>query len=463
MQPILVVEDEAPQRDALIRFLSRAGFAVTGVANAEGALAELSKQPFTALITDLRLPGMDGVELLRRARTVDSEMCLLLMTAFATVDTAVEALRAGAHDYILKPLFYEELVRKLRTLIQHRELQRENDRLRAALHQRSGPQIIGDSKAMQEVQRWVGRAAASNATVLICGETGTGKEVVAQAIHAAGPHSDDPLLSVNVAALPDTMVESELFGHEKGAFTGADKKRPGLLRAASAGTVFLDEIGELSLSVQAKLLRALEAREVTPVGADVAVPYRARIMCATHRNLMEHVREGRFREDLYYRINVLRIDIPPLRARAEDIPALARHLVQRLAARSGLLVPAITPEALALLCSYAWPGNVRELSNVLERALILCEGRPITLRELPMHRGDNHNGPATAAPLSSLKLADAVDSFEREHLAAVLKQCQGNREQAAKVLDLSPATLYRKLDKLGLKGFGVRERGDDRG
>ncbi len=455
--PILVVEDEALQRDALLRFLNRAGFAAHGTGSGEEALAELAKQPFTALITDLRLPGIDGVELIRRARALDPELGLLLITAFATVETAVDALRAGAHDYILKPLFYEELVRKLRNLIQHRELQRENDRLRAALHQRGGPEIIGDSAAMGEVRAWVQRAASSSATVLICGETGTGKEVVAQAIHAQGPHRDDPLLSVNVAALPDTMVESELFGHEKGAYTGADRRRPGILRAASMGTVFLDEIGELSLAVQAKLLRALEAHEVTPVGADVAVPFRARIMCATHRNLGDHVRDGRFRQDLFYRINVLRIDIPPLRERAEDTPALARHLLQRLAVRSGLAVPSIEPEAMAVLSAYAWPGNVRELSNVLERALILCDGRPISTSELPMQ--PPAKGVSVSTENGPVRLQDAVERFEREHLAAVLVQCQGNREQAAKLLDLSPATLYRKLDKLGLKGFGVRDRG----
>ncbi|HLU37835.1 MAG TPA: sigma-54 dependent transcriptional regulator, partial [Planctomycetota bacterium] len=295
------------------------------------------------------------------------------------------------------------------------------------------------------------------------GETGTGKEVVAQAIHASGPHRDEPLLSVNVAALPDTMVESELFGHERGAFTGADRKRVGILRAASSGTVFLDEIGELSLPVQAKLLRALEAREVTPVGADTAVPFRARILCATHRNLLERVRSGEFREDLYYRINVLRIDIPPLRARKEDIPLLAQHLLQRLASRSGRKAPAIEPAAMEALCAYDWPGNVRELSNVLERALILSEGRPITPRELPLQPAiptPTAPEPAAAPPL--MRLQDAIERFEREHVAAALLRCHGNREQAAKLLDLSPATLYRKLDKLGLKGFAVKDRGDAR-
>jgi len=462
-QPLLVVEDEAPQRDALTRYLTRAGFAVRAVASAEQALEQLAEHSFVALITDLRLPGVDGVELVRRARRLDADLGLLLMTAHASVETAVEALRAGAHDYILKPLFYEELVRKLRTLIRHRELLVENDRLRAALHQRAGPEIVGQTPAMREVIEWVRRAASSSATVLICGETGTGKEVVAQAIHALGPHRDQPLLSVNVAALPDTMVESELFGHEKGAFTGADRRRPGILRAASTGTVFLDEIGELSAPVQAKLLRALEAREVTPVGADASVPFRARILCATHRNLLERVRDGKFREDLYYRVNVLRIDVPPLRERRDDVPLLAQHLVRRLAARSGMRAPAIDQPAIAALCAYAWPGNVRELSNVLERALILCEGRDITVDLLPL---PGAAAPAketgSAGPAGPIRLQDAIDAFERQHLAAVLRQCDGNRERAARLLDLSPATLYRRLDKHGLKGFAVRERSDDR-
>ncbi|MEZ5966976.1 MAG: sigma-54 dependent transcriptional regulator [Planctomycetota bacterium] len=456
--PILVVEDEAPQRDALSRFLSRNGFAVRAVESAEEALSLLGRHAFAALITDLRLPGLDGVELVRRARQIDAELGLLLVTAHASVETAVEALRAGAHDYILKPLFYEELVRKLRNLIRHRELLAENDRLRAALHQRGGPEIIGASPAMREVIEWVRRAAASQATVLICGETGTGKEVVAQAIHAQGPHRNEPMLSVNVAALPDTMVESELFGHEKGAFTGADRRRPGILRAASAGTVFLDEIGELSLAVQAKLLRALEAREVTPVGADASVPFRARILCATHRNLLDHVRSGQFREDLFYRINVLRIDVPPLRERVEDVPLLAHHLLQRLATRTGRQAPGIDADAMAALCTYPWPGNVRELSNVLERALILCEEGDIALDLLPLKPAASER---SGAPRRPVRLQDAVDEFERQHVSEVLRMCEGNREKAARLLDLSPATLYRRLDKLGLKGFGVH-RGEAR-
>ncbi len=266
------------------------------------------------------------------------------------------------------------------------------------------------------------------------------------------------MLSINVAALPDTMVESELFGHEKGAFTGADRKRPGILRAASSGTVFLDEIGELSPAVQAKLLRALEAREVMPVGADAAVPFRARILCATHRNLLERVRAGEFREDLYYRVNVLHIAIPPLRERPEDIPLLARHLLGRLARRSGRAAPTLTPDLLTALGAYAWPGNVRELSNVLERALILADGEPITAAHI--HLPGARVAPADSWPAGELQ--PAVEAFERAHVTRVLRECDGNRDEAARVLGLSSATLYRKLDKLGLKGFGVRDRkGDD--
>jgi DNA-binding NtrC family response regulator len=447
---ILVVEDERPQREALVKYLAKQGLDAHGAPTAEAGLDLLAERQFGALITDLRLPGMDGVELLRRARQLQPDICVFLVTAFASVETAVEALRAGAHDYILKPLFNEEVLRKLRNALEHRELLRENVRLRVAVQRLDDHELIGGSAGMKQVVTWVQRAAESKATVLITGETGTGKEVVARAIHRLGPHSDQPMLSVNVAALSESVVESELFGHERGAFTGADRQRLGILRAASAGTVFLDEIAELALPVQAKLLRALEAREVMPVGGEAAIPFEARILCATHRDLLQRVRGGEFREDLYYRVNVLRIELPALRERREDIPALAEHVLTRLARRQGRAVPTISVEAMQALMAYRWPGNVRELANVLERALILATDGGIGPELLPSEMRD------AEAPGGST-LQEATDRFERSHIATTLRECQGNRERAAKQLGLSPATLYRKIERLGLKGFMVND------
>lgn len=449
---ILIVEDEVAQRERLAKYLRRFEYDVDAVGSAEQALERLAVSNFAVLVTDLRLPGMNGIELVRRAHELDEEIGALVVTAYATVETAVEALRVGAHDYLLKPLYFEELERKLRNLVLHRRLLRENARLRGMLQAREETEIIGDSPAMRKVLEWVNRAAATTANVLITGETGTGKEVIAQAIHRLGPKHDQPLLSINVAALPETMIESELFGHEKGAFTGAEQRREGILRAAGSGTVFLDEIGDLGAGVQAKLLRALEAREVLPLGSDRAVPFHARILTATHRDLAGRVQSGAFREDLFYRLNVLQIALPPLRERPDDIPALAHHLLRKLAVRNGLTPPALSNEAMQALRRYSWPGNIRELSNVLERALIFADAGRIDASQLPTDIRDG-------TPAHGKSLQDAVEAFERNHIAMVLRECEGNRERAAKELGLSPATLYRRIEKLSLKGYGLPRSG----
>ncbi|MEZ5990216.1 MAG: sigma-54 dependent transcriptional regulator [Planctomycetota bacterium] len=447
---VLLVEDERAQREPLARFLQRSGHEVVEARTGEEGLEELRRHAFAVLVTDLRLPGIDGLELIRRARDLDEDCGLLLITAYASVESAIEALRLGAHDYILKPLILDEVATKVGRLIEQRELRRENARLRAALQRGAGPadDLVADSKAMGEVVAWVRRAASTRATVLVLGETGVGKEVVARAIHAAGPQAAEPFLAVNLAALPVAMVESELFGHERGAFTGAERRREGLLRAAGEGTVFLDEIAELPLEVQPKLLRALEAREVFPLGSDRPVPFQARLIAATHRDLARRVDERRFREDLYYRLNILRIVVPPLRERPEDVPGLVRHLLGRSPGGRGVEV---SPEAMRALCGHRWRGNVRELANVLERARILAvEGR-IDLPQLPEDVRGQEDG---------LSLQLAVDRFERGYIAMALELCQGNRQQAARELGISEATLYRRIEKLGLKGHGVARGGE---
>ncbi len=445
---VLVVEDERAQREALVQVLGRAGYAVDGVASGEEALAQMTKSVYGILLTDLRLPGVDGLTVVRRARELDEEMGVLLTTAYASVESAIEALRLGAHDYLLKPLIFEEVARKVAGLLAHRDLVRENVRLRRILQERSGrssdTELVAASEAMRMVLAWVRRAATSRATVLISGETGTGKEVVARAIHELGPGRDEPFLAVNLAAIPEPLVEAELFGHERGAFTGAERRREGLLRAAGSGTVFLDEIAELPATAQAKLLRALEAREVKPLGSDRTAPFEARLLAATHRDLQGMVREGGFREDLFYRLNVLPIRVPPLRERPEDIPPLVNQLLRRYATKGGVPVPFVTPEAMRAICQHPWRGNVRELANILERALILVEDGRIDLDQIPADVRD--------ASSPNLRLDEALDRFEKSHIALALRLVGGNRDRAAEELGISPATLYRRLERLGLKG-----------
>jgi len=444
---VLIVEDERAQRDGLVQYLTGKGFAVDGVATGGEALDLLRERTYALMVTDLRLPDIDGLEVIRQARVLDVELGMLLMTAYASVDSAVDALRVGAHDYLLKPLILEDLERKARSLLAHRELRRENAELRRALQQTNiAHELVRESQQMKGVMKWVERAARSNAIVLIRGETGTGKEVVARSIHRMGAHADEPFLPINLAAIPEALVESELFGHERGAFTGATDRRDGVMRAAGKGTVFLDEIAELPLPAQAKLLRALEAREVQPLGKDHAVPFEARVIAATHRDLETMSTEGTFREDLFYRLNVLPIVVAPLRERPEDIPWLVEHLLSRQAPGPGARRPFITAEAMRALCSYAWRGNVRELANVVERANILADEGRIGLEELPADVRESAVG---------LSLSDAVERFERSHVAMVLRLCDGNRERAADELGVSPATLYRRIEKLGLRGFEV--------
>ena len=465
---VLVVEDEDRQRATLVRKLTRDGFETLEFGSAEAALERLEGEDapeIHAVLTDLRLPGASGIEMLRRIRAIDEEVPAIVMTAYASVETAIEALRAGAHDYILKPVFFEELTRKLSHALAHRELVRDNLRLRQCLRNALDDRdLVGDSAAMAELRRIIERAAAVDSTVLIVGETGTGKELVAQAIHRAGDRSDEPMLTVNVAALSPTTIEAELFGHERGAFTGADRRRDGILRAAGKGTVFLDEIGEFPLELQPKLLRALEAREVQPVGSDASVSFGARIVAATHRDLRQRVADGEFREDLYYRLDVLRIELPPLRARREDVPGLAQTLLRRICERGGRAAPTLSPTAVRALAAYRWPGNVRELANVLERASVLCDGDRIELEDLPAEiavggaeaeDGASDRGAPTDDGPRVLKAA--VDAFERRHIARVLRECGGNRDAAAVALGLSPATLYRRLDRLDLKGDKANE------
>ncbi len=444
-EPVLIVEDERAQREALQDHLRRAGHTVEGAATGTEALEALARRPFAALITDLRLPDLSGLEVIRRAHELDEELGLMLVTAYASVDSAVEALRLGAHDYLLKPLMMDEVETRLANLLRTRELLRDNARLRRALRaHRDDTELVADSAAMHDLAAWIRRAAGIRSTLLVTGETGAGKEVVARAVHRLGPWAAQPFQAINVASIPESVLESELFGHEKGAFTGADRRREGLLRAAGEGTVLLDEVGELSTALQAKLLRVLEEHHVRPVGADASVPFQARLIAATNRDLRALIQEGRFREDLYFRLNVMTLHVPPLRDRRDDIPRLVHDLVLRHSRRMGVAPPVVAAEAVRALTQHTWRGNVRELSNVLERALIQADDGRIELPHLPPD--------VQAAGEQGLSLVEATDRFERAHIRLTLQLCEGNRERTAKELGVSPATLYRKLND-----FGVRE------
>ncbi len=441
---ILIVEDEPILRANLCEMLTRDGYDVQGAGDGNSGLRLALDQEFAAVVSDIRLPGMDGMALLKRLAAERPETFVILTTAFASVETAVEALRFGAFDYLIKPVLFEDLTRKLRQLFDYRALQGEVARLRRDLHTRLGFEgIVGQSDAIRNIFELIARVAPTRSTVLITGESGTGKELVARALHAHSTLADREFLAINMAALPPDIAEGQLFGHEKGAFTGADRRRDGLLRSVRGGTVFLDEIGELPMACQAKLLRAIEAREVLPVGADRPVPVDFRLITATNQSLDECIRDGRFRKDLYFRLNVFRIDVPPLRERREDIPALVDHFVRSHARNLGRRPQNVSNEAMKRLIEYNFPGNVREMSNIIERATILCAGDMISVEHLPRDLCGE-----AAAP-TDLRLA--FQHFEESHIATVLRLANGARDKAAELLGVDPATLYRKMARHGIE------------
>ncbi len=460
---ILVVEDESTLCTNIARYLGRAGHVVTAVETGQAALTELDARSFDLVITDLRLPDVDGLTVLDRVRATSPETVTLIMTAYASVDSAVEALRRGAHDYVLKPLSLADLQRKVAHIAEYKRLGQENARLRALM--RSDKSAVATlrrgGREMNELCDMIERAASSSSNLLLFGESGTGKELVARAIHETSPHAEGPFVNASMTSIPDADVESFLFGDVSG--------RTGVFRTASGGTLFLDEIGELPLPIQAKLLRAVESKEILPLGADRAVTVDVRIVAATHRDLAAMTREGTFRRDLLHRLQVVELRVPALRDRAADIPALAKDLLERHARSQRKPVRAIAPDAMALLCSYEWPGNVRELSNVIERAVILSTDDLVTAVDLPVELRARGAAPVRAETASAPDahevdndLERATLAFQKKHIARVLDSADGNRELAAKLLGLSPATFYRYLQKLGLKGYTPGSSGDDR-
>lgn len=442
---ILVAEDEDLMRAILTRLLKESGYRVSAAAGAEEALERFAAEDVAVTLTDIRMAGMDGLALLDHIKDIDAEALVIVMTAYSSVDSAVAALRKGAYDYITKPFVNEDLLQSVKNAIRQRELFRENRQLRRELDRRySFSEIIGTSMALQAVFRLVEKVAATNTNILIQGESGTGKELIARAIHHNSPRTDRPFVAINCGALPETLLESELFGHTKGAFTGAVANKLGLFRSAEGGTVFLDEVGEITPAMQVRLLRAIQEHEVTPVGSSTAINFDARIICATNRDLEREVAEGRFREDLFYRLNVIEIHLPPLRERREDIPLLVRNFITRTAREQSSTEKGIDPEALSALINYNWPGNVRELQNAIERAFTLS-GEQIDVDSLPPRVRDATSHAATVRDPDGLR--PTLEEIERRHILDTLASVNQDKARAANILGIDLSTLYRKLKR----------------
>ena len=444
---VLVVEDQTSARESLSELLRGEGYDVHEAADGKVGIDLIDKLDLDIVLTDLMMPGADGIEVLKHAREVSPQTLVILMTAHASVDTAVKAIRLGAQDYMLKPLIFEEVLRKVRHLMTHRKLAWENQLLRREIYGHFTPdRPLGRSQAMQDITSMIKKVAPTPTTVLITGESGVGKEVVARTIHANSLAKDNVFLPVNCSAIPENLLESQLFGHVKGSFTGAVSSQEGLFQRARGGTIFLDEIGEMPLSLQPKLLRVLEEKTVLPVGSTTPVKVNVRIIAASNRDLKAEVEGGRFRDDLYYRLNVFEIAIAPLRKRLEDLPGLVEHLIQRHNVEMKMNYKGVDSATMRILMSLSWKGNIRELDNVLERAMILGGGEWIRPADLPGQQSDSGDFG------SEDNLTKSVELYEKSHIERTLNKAGGDKARAADLLGLSLSTLYRKIEKLGVEG-----------
>jgi two-component system NtrC family response regulator len=443
---ILVVDDEPAQRELVGGFLRKHGFEVVEAGGGKEAVARFKQEAFDLVLTDQRMPDLSGLEVLEAVRSTSPETAVVIITAYGTIETAVSAVKAGAADYLTKPLNLDDLLHRVHRVRERQRLVAENRELREALAERHRVEgIIGDSGRMQEVLSLVRRVAPSDATVLIRGESGTGKELIARALHYASPRAAGPLVKVNCAALAESLLEAELFGHEKGAFTGAVASRKGRFELADGGSIFLDEIGDLPPHLQVKLLRVLQEREFERVGSSRPIKVDVRLLAATHRNLEALVREGRFREDLYYRINVVTIMLPPLRERREDLPPLIEHFLRAFAGKNGKTVRGLTREAREALLRYDYPGNIRELENLMERAVVLTRDDVIGVEDLPLALETPASGSGEEAGLIA-----AVEGLERRMIREALAKADGTQTRAAELLGISERVLRYKLKKYGL-------------
>ena len=440
---ILIVDDETIVRESLGSWFREEGYSVDVAASAREALEKLTIKGWDIFLLDIRMPGMDGLELQRKIKESHPDSTIIIMTAYASVETAVEAMKQGAYDYIVKPFDPDDLEHLVRNAIERKHLVSENIQLRSKIDEMNlFHEIVGKSSAMHRVLEQVAMVSASDTTALIRGESGTGKELIARAIHSNSPRRYLPIVVVNCGALSEGVLESELFGHERGAFTGAHYRRKGKFEMADGGTLFLDEIGDINLKTQVDLLRVLEDKKITRVGGNTEIPVDFRLIAATNKNLEAMSAEGKFREDLYYRVNVFSIAIPPLRERREDIPPLADHFLKRFAQSMNKPITGIAPETTELMRGFDWPGNVRELQNAVERAVLVCKTKEIQPGDLPLQVSDSRGSATNGKSLSDV---------ERQHVKNVLEETGWNVYQAARLLEIDRVTLYNKIKKYGFK------------
>jgi DNA-binding NtrC family response regulator len=442
---ILVVDDERDICRALEFLLSREGYKVVTAFNGPDAIKKIEAEEFDLVISDLKMEGMTGLDVLEKALAINPNLIVIIMTAFASVESAVEAMKKGASDYIVKPFINEDVKMTVRRLLEHKTIVMENLILRQQLSQQFGcKEFVGVSPQIFSIFEMLSKVIPTRSNILILGESGTGKGMIAEVVHCNSQRKDKPFISINCSAIPENLLESELFGYKKGAFTGAASDKKGLITMADQGTLFLDEIGDMPIGLQAKILKVLETGEVLPVGDTKAKFVDVRIIAATNKNLEEQISKGLFREDLFYRLNVIEVKIPPLRERKEDISVLARHFIEKYSRENNKKVSGLADEAMDVLNAYSWPGNIRELRNVIERAVVLASGDKIGLAEL------SDRIKAQQGMRSTQGLKDKMDSYESQIIRETLLVHNGNKETAAKELDVDLATLYRKIKKLGI-------------
>ena len=448
-EKILVVDDEEIIRESLSYVLKKEGYVVEEAVNGKEAYSKIKEETFDLVISDLEMPVMKGTELLEEVKKLNIKTSVIVITAFGSLDTAIKALRSGASDYILKPVEFDELLVKIRRLFEAKDILLENRLLRNEVQRNYDfENIIGKSPAMKNVYQTVKTVAETDTTVLITGKSGTGKELIARALHYNSKRKNKPFIAVNCGAIPENLIESELFGHKKGAFTGAVADKEGFIKAAQGGTLFLDEISELPLMLQVKFLRVLQEREFTPVGTTVALPANVRFIASTNRDLKEEVKAEKFREDLYYRLNVVEINLPVLQERIEDIPLLADHFLNKYRAEMNKNIKGIDPQAIRALMSHKWKGEVRELENVIERAVIFSQGDFIDLKDLPSNFYQQAND---SGVLNTGSLEESVRNYERDLIIKSLESNDFNKEKTAEQLRVGLSTLYRKLKELDIK------------
>jgi len=439
---ILIVDDEASVRDSLYQWFKDDGYRVDTAADGTSALKKIQENPWDIILLDIKMPGMDGIELQNRIKQIDKDIVTIIITAYASVDTAIQALKDGAFDYITKPVDPDDLSRLIRNAIEKRRLVTENIQLRQQIEEMLLPDaVVGESLAMKRVMEMVNTVAKTDSTVMVLGESGTGKELIARAIHSRSSRKYFPIITINCGAYPEGLLESELFGHEKGAFTGAMYRRRGKLEMADKGTLFLDEIGNISEKMQMDLLRVIETKSFTRLGGDKTIDVDFRIISATNKDLEKAIKDGSFREDLYYRLNVFSITLPPLRERRLDIPLLARYFLNKYAQSMNKNVTAFSPEAMEMLSGYDWPGNIREVRNVVERAMVVAQGSRIQVEDI------SFPFPVPADPAGG----ESLEEVEKEQIMKILNQTNGNIAQAAEILKISRLTIYNKIEKYHLK------------